>query len=202
MLDGYNLYHKSVVFFFWALAALALLRAVLVISGGAYELEKTSVISADAETLWLWVSDNKNRARWVAGVTDLTRLKGNLHQAGSTRMVFWRQRGKRWNAVEATVEAVPGRRFVSHQQADKDERNFAVELMPLGPCTTRVQLTEIIRPAAYADRYWSFFYWGEQAERLKVSLQALEKWMKREFVCPTGMMGKKGATATATPAHG
>ena len=183
----WNLLHKSVVAFIAAVAISLSFRAFIVIDA-AFQTEQEIILPYDSAVIWPWVTDNQNRARWQAELIDLQRLMGVADTPGSTRLLFWKKRYKRWQAVEQTSEVVQERLFATLQESDGDQRWFRVELTPLGQCQTRVVIRETIRPLAYTDRFWFFRYSGDHADRLKVSLAALDRWL-----------GKVAPACEATP---
>jgi len=179
MLEGWNWYHKSAVFTLWGVGALMMARAIICIDGGTYEVKTTHTVAAPAAAVWPWVTSMKDRPRWLAGVVDITPLTGEPATPGSTRMMFWRERYHRWTAIEQTSEdVVPERRYRTIQQSDADTRIHQVDLQPAGDCRTEITLTEQIRPSRYTDRLWAFLFAGEAEDRLKVSAEALDRWLK------------------------
>lgn len=174
----WNLYHKSVVAVLAAFAVSIVFRLILVIDA-AFEVTEEVVLPYDAEAIWAWVTQDENRGRWQAELVDVQRLQGNETEAGSTRLVFWKKRGKRWHAVEQTSEVLPGRVFATIQESDDDQRWFRVELRPEDTCSTRIRVSEVIRPKAYSDRFWFFREADEHEEKWGTSLEALDRWLGR-----------------------
>ncbi len=179
----WNLYHKSVVAALVAFGVSIVVRLILVIDAG-FEISEEAVLPYSAEAIWPWVTNDENRERWQAELIDLQRLKGNELENGATRLVFWKKQGKRWHAMEQTSEVLPGRVFATIQESDNDQRWFRIELKPEGPCSTRVSISEVIRPKAYNARFWFFRESGDHQEKWGTSLEALERWLgKRAPAC-------------------
>ncbi|GHF16957.1 hypothetical protein GCM10017044_09140 [Kordiimonas sediminis] len=174
----WNLLHKSVVIFLWALGFGTALRAYLVVDGGAVELQMEQTLPHGAETIWPWLHDTENRPRWQAHITRVSKLRGDTAAVRSTRLISWRDRGKRWTGVEETVASVPGRLYEVYQESEKDTRRFKVELEPISACQTRVVFTETIRDESYSNRFFGFLQSGDRTERLTISFSALTDWLE------------------------
>ncbi len=169
----WNLYHKSVAAFVAALFVSVIYHAIIVYDG-AFEYTDERIIEAPASEIWKFVTDNKNRVRWQG---ELILVNGLSIEEGRSRMLYWQRVYKRWRSWEQTTELVQERLFRSVQETDDDTHWWSVELEPLGECSTRVIIRDIIRPNAYEDRFW-FFRRNDAAEdqRLEVSFNALERW--------------------------
>ncbi|WP_417460089.1 hypothetical protein [Kordiimonas sp.] len=174
----WNLYHKSVVAALAAFAVSVIFRLIIVIDAG-FEISEEAVLPYSAEAIWPWATSDENRERWQAELIDLQRLKGEATETDATRLVFWRKRGKRWHAMEQTSEVLPGRVFATIQESDNDQRWFRIELKPEGECSTRVLITEVIRPKAYNARFWFFREKDDHAEKWETSLEALDRWLEK-----------------------
>ncbi len=172
----WNLLHKSVVAFLFAVFVSLVVHAIRVYDA-AFDLQEEMVIQSNTADLWPWMITNENRARWQAGLIDLSHLTGKIEEAGSTRLLFWRHRGKRWQALEQTNEVVIERLFTSIQESDIDQRWFRLELTPEGPCRTKVRINEVIHPLFYKERFWFFLEHDDHQKRLTTSLKALNRWM-------------------------
>ena len=191
LMRGWNLYHKAamtlVVAFFFGL----FLRALFSINAGGIATETEIIIPVAALDLWPVLTDNENRSRWEAHVIDLVRLRGEADEENSTRYVFWRSpRMKRWQSLEATLEAIPGRRFYLQRESDLNARWLDITLEPVSECSTRVHVREVFRPLNFGPRYWAFLRKGELKKRLENSAESLSYWAKRLAPC--------GATNTNT----
>ncbi|RMB02672.1 SRPBCC family protein [Eilatimonas milleporae] len=173
----WNLYHKSVVAVLAAFFVAVLLRAVTAVDGGDVYHESARVFEATPEMMWPWVTTTQDRVRWQAGIVDISRLTGAPAEPASTRLLFWREDGRRWSAVERTEQVVRTRVFEVIQQSDRDDRRMRIELVPEGPCRTRVIMMEWIRATAYRDRFWAFLYTDARQGRLETSLDALGRWI-------------------------
>ncbi len=182
-MEGYDTFHKTVVLGFWFIVFVALMRAVLMLFGGHYTISYQQTVPASTEVLWPWITENKNRARWQAYITDYILMNGDVETENSTRMVFWKEGFTRRSALEATREAVKFTRFSTLQDSEVDTRILTVELVPIDACATTVKITEVIQPKPFSDRFWSFLYRGEKTERLKISLNALDLWMYERGGC-------------------
>ena len=197
MLEGWNLYHKSAVFALWGMGALAVARAVIAIDGGTYEVTATRTVAASPEAIWPWITKAENRTRWQAKLVDMSPLMGDPGEVDSTRMLFWRDRHHHWTAIEATREVLPGRLYRTVQQSDADTRIQRIDLVPGGECQTEIMVTEQIRPSSYTERVMSFLVSGDDEERLEVSLEALDRWLRDSgagCAAPAGE-AQKGSTS-------
>ncbi|WP_262691960.1 SRPBCC family protein [Kordiimonas aestuarii] len=174
----WNLLHKSVVAVIAAVVFSVVFRLVLVIDAG-FELTYEKVMPYSARDIWAFIDDDKNRVRWQAELVDTQRLTGDMVQAGSTRLLFWKRGYKTWHAVEQTKEALPERLFATIQESDRDQRWYRIELAPEGECSTRVSVREVIRPKAYNKRFWFFSEEGVHDARWDASFAALDRWLKR-----------------------
>ncbi|WP_417451863.1 SRPBCC family protein [Kordiimonas sp.] len=174
----WNLLHKSVVAVLAALFVSLVFRLILVIDAG-FELTHEVVLPYAAPEVWAFVSDDENRVRWQAELVDAQRLKGDMAQSGSTRLLFWKRGYKNWHAVEKTTEVLPERLFASIQESDKDQRWYRLELSPEGPCETRVLVREVIRPKSYNNRFWFFREEEVHDARWEASFAALGRWLDR-----------------------
>lgn len=184
LLAGWSLYHKVTYGFVFLLVALIVVKGVTAIEGGAYKVEKTRHIEAPADVVWHWITDPELRTRWEAHIVDTIRQKGDPAIPGSTRRLFWRDQGKRWNGLERTSDLIPGERYQSYEESDQDTRSRMIELAEdPGACVTTVRFVEIIRHETYQFRFFSFFRQQRAADRLAVSLDALQRWMTEIDAC-------------------
>lgn len=109
---------------------------------------------------------------------DIGELTGEAGEADTTRLLFWRRKFKRWQAVERVTNVLPQRLISYLQESDIDQRWFTVELVPVTECETRIIMKEVIFPLEYAKRFW-FFRETEAAEnRLTAAQRALGGWVE------------------------
>ncbi|TNE62272.1 MAG: SRPBCC family protein [Alphaproteobacteria bacterium] len=182
----WNLLHKSVAALVAAFFVAVAIHAVRV-REAAFALDDSRVLPYSAETIWPWLTDYRNRARWQAELIDLSRMSGDVTDYNSTRLLFWKRRYTHWQAVEQTKEIVENRLFATIQESDFDYRWFRIELEPVGPCSTRVTMHEVIQPLRYTDRFWFFRDHDERRGRLTLSLDALDDWLgKTAPACAAG----------------
>ena len=153
ILQGYNLYHKSIILGFWFIVFVMLLRAGLMMVGGQFEIKTERIIQASPAAIWPWVTENKNRARWQAHVTDIILMNGDVEQENSVRMLFWKENGKRWSAREATRTALRPEFFSTLQESEKSTRILTIDLTAIAACETRVVISEIIEPKLFSGRF-------------------------------------------------
>ena len=172
----WNLLHKSVVAVLAALFVGVAVRAIVAIDAG-FELKHEAVVPYATSDVWSLITSNKGRIRWQGQLVDIQRLTGEPTETGSTRLIFWKVGYKAWHAVEQTREVLPERVFATIQESDKDHRWFRVELTPEGDCSTRVKISEIIRPVAYNKRFWFFREMEEHEAKWDASFEALERWL-------------------------
>ncbi len=173
----WNLYHKSIVV---GLAACVLWIAVwaIMVIDGAFDFEREETLPFSTEAIWPWVVADENRPRWTTELIDIGELTGEAGEADTTRLLFWRRKFKRWQAVERVVNALPQRLVSYVQESDIDQRWFTVELVPVTACETRIIMKEVIFPLEYAKRFW-FFRETETAEnRLVEAQRALGSWVE------------------------
>ncbi len=175
-LSEWNLYHKCVLALLVAIVLSAIVKAVTAIEGGAYDVRASVMVAAPAEALWPWIIMPENRVRWEAELIDTGALQRTADQVESTRLLFWRTRGERWNALEITTEIAPGLLYRTYQESDRDTRSTVIRLEPQGACATQITLSNTIRHTAYRDRFWSFLNSARAEERLDASARALERW--------------------------
>lgn len=173
----WNLYHKSIVAGLAAVVFGILLHAVLVYDT-AFEINDERMINADAETVWAWISDDKNRSRWQAELHDLVPLTGETAETDTTRLVFWQRGLRRWQSTERTTNIITGRILNLLQQSDTDKRWITLSLELVSRCQTRLIVTEIIEPNAYKDRFWFFNERALHEARLEASFEAMNRWMR------------------------
>ncbi len=171
----WNLYHKSVAALVAALGVGVVLRAILVIDT-AFQVEGERIVNAGADTIWALMATDAERDKWQAEMVDLVELTGPTDEASATRLLFWKRGLKRWQAVERTRSALPGRQLELEQSADKDTRWVTMNLEVIGPCQTKVSIVEIIEPEAYLDRFWFFNERTLHENRLNASFDAMERW--------------------------
>lgn len=172
----WNLLHKATIAVIAAFFISVLFRAVLVIDAG-FEMEEEIILPYDTTTIWPWVYSMERRSDWQGELVDLVKYTGDAAKTNSTRLLYWKRGYRRWQAVEQTTEVVQERLYATIQESDIDQRWFRVELTPTGPCETKVRLYEIIRPKDYEARFWFFTRRGEAADRLAISLGALDRWL-------------------------
>ncbi|MFC3052430.1 SRPBCC family protein [Kordiimonas pumila] len=171
----WNLYHKSVVGLLCSIAVAMVVHAALVYDG-AFHIKHEKLISVEAATLWPWIISDDNRDRWTTELIDTGVLSGDAGQKGTTRLLFWKRGTKRWHSLEKVTESLPGRVFASYQESDMDKRWLRIDLVPAGPCQTRVEIEETIFPVTYKDRFWFFLSKDDQDKRVIGSLDALDRW--------------------------
>jgi hypothetical protein len=172
----WNLLHKSVVALIAAFFVSVVYRAVIVIDAG-FEMDQEMVMPYAAEAIWPWIYPPERRTDWQAWQIDYAPYVGKPDQAESTRLVRWKQGFKHWHAIERTTEVVQQRLYATVQESDKDVRWFRVELIPEGPCSTRVRLHDVARPKKYEERFWFFTRRKDEQDRLDKSLEALDRWV-------------------------
>ncbi|NVJ99454.1 MAG: SRPBCC family protein [Alphaproteobacteria bacterium] len=172
----WNLLHKSVVMVIIAFFLSVTVWSIWVFDA-AFELEQEVVIDHGTEAIWPWVFDPKKRTDWQGELVDVVPYVGAPDKAESTRLLFWKRGYKRWQSVERTKDVVPERLYATVYESDNDIRWLRVELIPEGPCRTRVRLNEIIGPKFYKDRFWFFTSNREAEKRLQISGAALQRWV-------------------------
>jgi len=172
----WNLYHKAIVIMLVGITAWIIGWAILVYDG-AFELKHETIISRNTAVIWPWIIKNETRPRWTAELIDIGPLAGEDGDVDSTRLLFWRHRLKRWQAVEHVTSMIAERKITSTQESDQDLRWLDLELIPSGLCETRIILKETIRPLKYVDRFWFFARKGDHEKRQQESLQALKRWV-------------------------
>lgn len=172
----WNLYHKTVVLVLAGATLWGAAWAVIVIDG-AFEFEYEKTLPYSAETIWPWVVGDENRPRWTTELIDIGELTGEPGEQDTTRLLFWRQGYKRWQAVERVTDVVAGRVINYAQESDLDQRWYRVELVPASACETRVILKETIMPLEYAKRFWFFRETDVAEQRLATSANALGRWV-------------------------
>lgn len=175
----WNLYHKAIVVSLGA-AILWIVAWAVIVYDGAFEFEHEETLPYSAEAIWPWLIQDDERPRWTAELVDVGRLAGQAGVQDTTRLLFWRQGYKRWQAVERITGALPNRLLEAVQESDIDQRWLSFELEPLGPCETRVISREVIRPLNYKDRFWFFRKTDLVEERLVESSRALQRWVADE----------------------
>lgn len=179
--SDWGLYHKIIVAVLAAVVVGVSSRAILVIDG-AFEVTDEIVINAGASEIWPWVIDNKLRTDWQG---EIIRIQGRSTDVGRNRLVYWKRRYARWRTYEVTTAVVAERLFETEQEGDMDRRWWRTELVPEGPCQTRVKLRELIQPHEYSDRFWFFRVDEERQQRLAHSVAALKRWVEsKETSCP------------------
>lgn len=171
----WNLYHKSIVVLISAMVFGVIVRAVIVFDT-AFEVSGERTINASAETVWALLSNDENRDKWQAEIIDLVELTGPTTERGATRLVFWKHGAKRWQSVERTRDLVIGRQISLLQNSDLDTRWVTISLDVISPCKTKLNITEIIEPGAYEDRFWFFNQRTLHESRLSASFDAMERW--------------------------
>ena len=178
--QDWNLFHKSVVMFFVILFSAALARGVFVVEGGTYLVEVEKNLSYSPNIIGPWINDNENRARWQAQVTEFLKFSGATDEVGSTRRVYYRRDGEEWFSFEQTTVSEPNKSYKTIQQDDVllEDRSFEVIIEPISGCESKIILKEVIFPRDYSDRYWAFMEKSARRDRLKVSVDALERWLK------------------------
>lgn len=174
----WNLLHKSVVALLAALFVGVAVRAIVAIDAG-FEIRRETVVPYATSDVWQLVTSNKGRIRWQGQLVDMQRLTGDPTESGSTRLIFWKKGYKAWHAVEQTKEVLQERVFATIQESDQDHRWFRVTLTPEGECSTRVNVSEIIRPVAYNKRFWFFREMEEHEAKWEASIEALGRWLER-----------------------
>lgn len=175
----WNLYHKSIVILLAAMAFGVIVRAIVVYDT-AFEIVDQRIINASADTVWTLVSDDESRDKWQAELIDMVELTGPTNEPSSTRLIFWKQDLKRWQAVERTQNLLTGRVLKLLQTSDQDTRWVSFTLDVIGPCQTMLNIEEIIEPSAYKDRFWFFGQRTNHEKRLSASLDAMERWATAE----------------------
>lgn len=175
----WNLYHKSIVVLLAAMIFGVIVRAVVVYDT-AFEVANERIINASADTVWALVSDDESRDKWQAELIDMVELTGPTSEAGSTRLIFWKQGLTRWQAVERTQNLLTGRVLKLLQTSDQDTRWVSITLDVVGSCQTMLSIEEIIEPSAYKDRFWFFSQRDDHEKRLVASLDAMERWAKAD----------------------
>lgn len=179
---GWTRYHLSVVAFFAALAFGALLRGVLVINSGGWEVDKTIDLPFAPEQLWPIVSAADQRVKWHAGVSDILPLKkAESGMIGSTYSIWYLRHPITWRGKETIMKYVPGRLMVTYIDSELDERNFSIELQPVSDCLTRVRLRETVAPKNYWQRYRAIYDAFGEADRAERSLTQLESRAQRQL---------------------
>jgi uncharacterized protein YndB with AHSA1/START domain len=162
--------------FLAALFTGGLYNAYIVIDA-AFEVEAERTLAYSPDAIWPWIYDPERRTDWQTHVIDAVPYMGDPQESESTRLLFWKLRGKRWHAVERTADVLPMRLYSTVQESDKDARWLKVELDPVSACETRVTMREVIQPKAYGERYWFFMNRSEARARLSTSLEALDRWL-------------------------
>ncbi len=178
--QDWGLFHKSVVIFFVILFSAALARGVFVVEGGTYLIKAEQVFSFDPEQINPWIVESENRVRWQAEVTDFLKYSGDERKVGSTRRVDHRRDGEEWVSFEQTTEIEPNKLYktVQADEVKLEDRSFEVTMQSVNSCQTKVVIKEIIFPRRYFDRYWAFLDKSQRQKRLKVSLNALDRWLQ------------------------
>jgi len=179
---GWTRYHISVVAFFATIAFGALLRGVMVINSGGWEVDTSIDLPYAPAQLWPIVSAADQRVNWHAGVSDLIPLKkADGGEKGSTYSIWYLRHPVTWRGKETVLQYVPGRLLVTYIDSELDERNFSVELKPQGNCLTRVRLTETVSPKNYWQRYRAIYNAFEEADRAERSLSQLKRRAERQL---------------------
>lgn len=171
----WNLYHKLVATLAASMVVGVIVRALLVIDT-AFEISSSQVIAADAESIWRFVITDSLRDDWQGEMVDMVELTGPTDEVESTRLLFWKRDTKRWQSVERTRAIVPGRSISLYQESDRDKRWVAISITILGECETRLEITEIIEPQAYQDRFWFFGERELHEKRQAASFEAMKNW--------------------------
>ena len=169
----WNLFHKAIVAALVAFGLSVLVKAYFAIDG-AYELKEERIIPASAAAIWPWVTENLKRPHWQG---EVIRVQGLSTEVGRRRLLFWQRQFENWRSSEVTTALVQERLFSVEQESDFDTRWLEVELTPLGPCETKVTMTEIIQPALFSDRFFFFRVREKRQQRLANSLPYLENWV-------------------------
>ena len=180
ILQDYTLFHKIVVITFWAIGFAAIVRAILMFTGGSFELRSERIIDTSVARIWPYIYKEENRHRWTVYLYDIARLTSSADKMGSTRMVFFRKNSKRWSGAELTEQVVQERLYQTFYETQVAKKRLRFELTPLGDCSTRIEYKETIYPIAFWDRYWFMFARVDETQRLHHSLESLEKWALRD----------------------
>lgn len=187
VLNGWTVYHLSLVGVFAAALLFAGINALIMRSSGGYEISAQATLPYAADTLWQWTIENDKRSKWQVGIYDLSRLHGEPEELDSTRMLFFRSGEEKWTGVELTLEATAPSKWISQQETFTSLHIYNVSLEALGPCKTRVTLHEITELYDFTERFWLFWNRGEHVERLEYSLRQLKTWMGHKGeVCEIG----------------
>lgn len=173
----WNLYHKSIVIVLAAVAFGTLVRAILVFDT-AFQVTNEKIIEASPDQVWLWMTDETNRARWQAELISVVSLSGETVEKDTMRLIFWQRGFKRWQSAETTLDLIPERILVLRQSSDNDTRWITISLEIIEKCKTRVTIDEIIEPSHYADRFWFFNERPLHEMRLETSLNDLGRWLQ------------------------
>lgn len=173
----WNLYHKSIVVAIGT-AIVWIIAWAIIVYDNAFEFTHEETLPYSPAAIWPVIVADENRPRWAAELVDIGRLSGVAGEQDTTRLLFWRQDFKRWQAVERISSVLPERLLKSVQEADKDHRWVTIELVPEGNCQTKVILTEVILPLDYNDRFWFFRKTEQHEKRLATSHRALKRWVE------------------------
>lgn len=178
--QDWGLFHKLVVIFFVILFSAALARGVFVVEGGTYLVKAEQIFPFDPEQINPWIVESENRVRWQAEVTDFLKYSGDERKVGSTRRVDHRRDGEEWVSFEQTIEIEPNKLYktVQADEVKLEDRSFEVTMQSVSSCQTKVVIKEVIFSRRYFDRYWAFLDKSKKQKRLKVSLNALDRWLQ------------------------
>lgn len=180
---GYNLFHRTVAIGLICLCFLAVLRGVLMISGGGFQVEEKRVLSLNPVDIWPYVVTPDLRDNWVVELVDHSRLSGQPDQKGSTRLLFWKQGFKRFSGAETTADVVKERLYKSYIESNDFIANWTVALTPVAPCKTEVTYHIAQRQTGFTDRYFGFFRASEERAKMQRSLDVLEEWASKKSSC-------------------
>ena len=183
MMQGWNLYHKSVVAALSALVFSVFLKLIVSIEGGQLLVSKEIYIQKSAQEVWPYLHQNALRKKWEAHLLDASKLMGDSTEPGSRRFLFWRNENKkRWSGVEETYEVLPYAKFSVLRQSDRMDRKFDMEIIAIDAENSKVILTEYTDFTNYIDRFWSFTMKEAFSNRLELSLEALKSWLENNGI--------------------
>lgn len=170
--------HLILVAVFLCVFIIAVLRALWAYNGNGYEVRAETVVPYTPETVWAWVTSEKQRSLWQAGVRDVAKMTGDMNVIDSTRRVFMVDGELRWVAIETTMEVEPLQRIKFMQVDTYGNRYFEVTLRPQSVCKTGVALREVGVVHDFWSRYFLFMKKSDHQERLTTSLKDMQKWMQ------------------------
>ena len=156
----WHIAHKSVVAVLAGLFTAGVVQAFVAIGAGGLTVKSNITLPHSTEHIWPWVHDIENRPRWQTYLTNTARMTGTSTDTQSTRLLFWKLRGKSWTGLEVTQNIVPQRLYDTYQESDIDARHLVVRLEPIDACNTTLVIVEKIRFTDYSKRFCLSFISG------------------------------------------